>query len=423
MNVQSGNLSPASFPTFSLAERDRRWKVAREVMDQENVDVLLVAGDRNPGAPMSAPDTYLTNDRPGAWVVFPRQGEPTIFVWSAQVITAHVEGSRHNEGSWVDPENMRLGKTPAKLADFLRSQGHDNKTIGVVGIDPVGAYRESFFSSVMWDGIVAALPNAKFKSVWRNFSERMMQLGAEEIAALRLSSDAGERMCEAVMAITKPGVSEAEIYAAAMSACWQAGAHTAALILQTGKNNTAWGQPSWTFRAQAPRIIADGDIVMMETFPSYGMIEAQQQLCVAVGKIDPVCEKAAEVARRSYELGLEKLRPGNTFGDVCKAMAEPMRATEGGWWVTPHIHCMNPMGPMLGDRYYNMQYMQNSGRYPTMDYLPVIGGDMVLKPGMTFAFEPNCHIGHNRINIGGTVLVTENGAEELNHLANWMQRV
>jgi Xaa-Pro aminopeptidase len=84
---------------------------------------------------------------------------------------------------------------------------------------------------------------------------------------------------------------------------------------------------------------------------------------------------------------------------------------------------MNPMGPMLGDRYYNMKEMENSHLYPKLDYLPVIGPDVVLRKGMTFAFEPNCHIGHHRINIGGTVLVTENGAEELNNLANFMQRV
>jgi Xaa-Pro aminopeptidase len=423
MNLQTGNPSAVSFPAFSIAERDRRWQLARDVMDQEGVEVLLVAGDRTPGAPMSAPDTYLTNDRPGAWVVLPRHGDPTVFVWSAQVVAAHAEGARHGEASWVSPENMRLGKTPAKIADFFRSQGFDKKPVGVIGLEPVGAFRESFFSQVMWEGIVEALPNTKFKPVWRAFSERIVALGAEEVAALRVSADAGERMCQAVMDATRPGVNEAELYAIAMTSCWQAGAHSAALILQSGKNNTCWGQPSWTFRPQPPRTVEDGDIVMMELFPSYGMIETQQQICIAVGKVDPIYEKCADVARRSYEAGLEMTRPGRTFGDVCKAMMEPVRNVEGGWFLTPQIHCLNPMGPMMGDRYLNMHNMVNSNRYPKMDFLPASGGDMVLKPGMTFAFEPNCHIGHHRMNIGGTVLVTESGAEELNQLANYMQRV
>jgi Xaa-Pro aminopeptidase len=40
--------------------------------------------------------------------------------------------------------------------------------------------------------------------------------------------------------------------------------------------------------------------------------------------------------------------------------------------------------------------------------------DTVLQPGMVLAFEPNACIGSHRVNIGGTVIVTETGGEELN---------
>jgi Xaa-Pro aminopeptidase len=40
----------------------------------------------------------------------------------------------------------------------------------------------------------------------------------------------------------------------------------------------------------------------------------------------------------------------------------------------------------------------------------------VLEPGMVFAFEPNACIGNHRVNIGGTVIVTSTGCEELNHI-------
>jgi Xaa-Pro aminopeptidase len=42
--------------------------------------------------------------------------------------------------------------------------------------------------------------------------------------------------------------------------------------------------------------------------------------------------------------------------------------------------------------------------------------DAVLKPGMVLAFEPNACIGDHRVNIGGTVLITESGCEELNSI-------
>jgi len=40
----------------------------------------------------------------------------------------------------------------------------------------------------------------------------------------------------------------------------------------------------------------------------------------------------------------------------------------------------------------------------------------VLSPGMVLAFEPNACVGDHRVNIGGTVIVTETGCEELNDI-------
>ena len=39
-----------------------------------------------------------------------------------------------------------------------------------------------------------------------------------------------------------------------------------------------------------------------------------------------------------------------------------------------------------------------------------------VQPGMVFAFEPNACIGDHRVNIGGTVIVTATGCEELNYI-------
>ncbi len=39
---------------------------------------------------------------------------------------------------------------------------------------------------------------------------------------------------------------------------------------------------------------------------------------------------------------------------------------------------------------------------------------------MVFELEPNAQRGKHRVNIGGTVVVTESGVEELNHLATNM---
>ena len=40
----------------------------------------------------------------------------------------------------------------------------------------------------------------------------------------------------------------------------------------------------------------------------------------------------------------------------------------------------------------------------------------VIEPGMVFAFEPNACWESHRVNIGGTVVVTADGCEELNRI-------
>ena len=51
----------------------------------------------------------------------------------------------------------------------------------------------------------------------------------------------------------------------------------------------------------------------------------------------------------------------------------------------------------------------------------VRGADMPLKEGMVFAFEPNACKGKHRVNVGGTVIVSAQGAEELNKLPTFMR--
>ena len=412
------------YPGYSLAERDRRWQLARDLMDEQGLDALLIAGDTAQGlaAPIISPDTYVTNDRPGALVVFPRESAPVSMVWAAQVVAAHAQGELRGEGSWVPAENMYVGRSPERLSQVVKALGLEKARIGVVGIEPAGASLQSFLSQFAWQGIQQALPNATFKPVWRPFAELMLIKSAEEIAVLRQACNAGERMCEALMRVARPGVSEAELYSAAMAESFLAGANSSWIILQTGATNTCWGPPNWTFRPIRPRTVNDGDLILTELFPSYGMVEAQQQLAIAVGKVDPVVEKCAAVVRAAYEAGLEALRPGATFGDLADAMVKPIRDVNG-WFLTPQVHSLNPITVMVSMAAFGVENMVNSDRYPKIQIRPERDRDAVLKPGMTFAFETNCHLDHRRVNIGGTVLLTESGAEELNTLANHMQRV
>lgn len=122
--------------------------------------------------------------------------------------------------------------------------------------------------------------------------------------------------------------------AATTAECLRNAGFTAEVLFGSGRQFIGWGPAAWTYHAQPPRIIEEGDVVLAEVFAFYGMYETQHQPAKTVGKAHPEFERAAAVARACYEEGLRVLRPGRTFGEVVDIMEAPLLAS-GGWHVPP----------------------------------------------------------------------------------------
>lgn len=123
-------------------------------------------------------------------------------------------------------------------------------------------------------------------------------------------------------------------------------------------------------------------------------------------------ERAAGIARACYEAGLRALRLNVRFADVGKEMFRPVEEA-GGWVRGPQIHSLNPIAAICATP-SNMTQLTGDDRYPHVEDIGMIPGDMELEPGMTFAFEPSCGFGHHLVCVGGTVIVGENEAIKLN---------
>lgn len=135
-------------------------------------------------------------------------------------------------------------------------------------------------------------------------------------------------------------------------------------------------------------------------------------------------ERAAAVARKCYEAGLQQLRPGVRFGDVCKAMLKPVEDADG-WVRGPQIHSLNPLYVLCdfpGERFNNVPGMEH---YPhiRLQNVPSPFSDMRLQAGMSFALEPSCGFGRHLVTVGGTVIVGEDGPIELNPYTAELKRV
>lgn len=117
-------MTGTAVPTYSPAERARRWTLARTFMDREGLDAPLVFGEHEDAGP--APfsfDTWFTNDRPGTTVVFPRTRGPIALVPIPTFANDHLGSSRRGDAMWILPENIRVGRHSGGIADALDEHG------------------------------------------------------------------------------------------------------------------------------------------------------------------------------------------------------------------------------------------------------------------------------------------------------------
>ncbi|MEE9926027.1 M24 family peptidase [Brucella intermedia] len=413
----SENSSSSHFqdaPRLSLSERDRRWIIARKIMKLAGVDGLIVYGDRESSAPAPfSPDSYFTNDRLGSIVIFKGDEPPIVLAFAPMAVSDHMQARLRGDQQWLEPEQIYVGKNGAHLVSILNRIGLTGK-IGVIGLEP---YPPFYFDGAIpygiWSAVKEAFPKAEFKPVYREYFMLTAAHSQEELSLIRHAAGIGEKMCEAMRVATRPGVNESDIVAATTAECLRNAGFTAEILFGSGREFIGWGPAAWTYRAQPPRMIEEGDVVLAEVFAFYGMYETQHQPAITVGKAHPDFERAAAVARACYEEGLKALRPGRTFGEVVDIMEAPLLAS-GGWHVHPLIHSINPYGPIGFGSAPGPESLPEAAAYGSIGRLPTTWRDLPLQEGMSFAFETNCAFGRHLANLGGTVLVGKDGGIELN---------
>jgi Xaa-Pro dipeptidase len=408
------------WPGLSTKERDRRWRRVRELMKDEGVDCMVIFGLKDG----EQYDGYLTNDRTGGVTIFPLEGEMVQLYWHPQYMVGHLESSLRGEESWVS--DVRLGTTGAGVVEVLRERGYDRANIGVVGVAMFGVGQvEGYVPYSTWTYILTNLPHAKFHELSLAFAQLVSVKSDEEMRLVRRSAQIGELASETMMKVTRPGVSESEIYAAVMYDLFVNGAnglnaaYATPLLLHSGPDNPSWGPPIWLIRGQRPRTVQKGDVVQAEIFPRYGAMYTQVQMSIAIEPVDSLNKGCAAIARRSYEAGLRALRPGKPFGDVVEAMEEPLKQA-GAWHLTPLIHNLNPLN-WVSRMGFGMEKLPGIERYKWGGPMRDVRPDDLVQADTVWELEPNACLGKHRVNIGGTVFVTNQGVESLNELPTRMQ--
>jgi Xaa-Pro aminopeptidase len=396
-------------PILSLAERDRRWRRVRGLMRERGFDGLLVAGFRS----REMYETYISDDYNEGCVIFPLAGDPVVITWAnLRVMRARWSQERGTK-LWVD--DYRVGTSGTAVAEVLREKRLAESSLGVIGLrsqaptEIYGAIPANF-----WMELTAALPQARWEDISEEFSHLMLVKSDEELAQVRYAARAAEAACRVLVELTAPGIGEEVLFAEATKEMLRhgIGLRYPTIVMNSGPHTLSWGPPRWTTSGELPRILRRGDLLQMELMPLCGNQEVQVQMTVALDPLDHTNLKCEQVALASYDAGIKALKPGIAFADLLAAMEEPLKSA-GCWGYTPLVHSLGPH--FLAGR-TRVNWEEANLNVPFVGANAARQRQAVLEPGMVFALEPNACIGNHRVNIGGTVIVTSTGCEELNYI-------
>ena len=402
------------FPVLSLAERDRRWAALRAGMTSNAFDCLVIFGLKG----REHYEGYVANENIEGFAIFPRDSDPVLVSWHPKMVIRRRSPKLDPSRFWI--KDARIGNYGSILVEVLKERGLDRARVGVIGLEIGEAGSpEGIVPFTTWRNALDGLPQVRFSDATWWFREVMLVKSEEELSVLRHCGMLGERACQAMIDVVKPGATEFEVFRALQEQIHAGGAvmHDPFLIMTWGAQDIGWAEPAWAYYGGPPRVVEPGDLIMAELFPAYGGLETQQQMAVAVAPVAPIIAELGEVAARCYDAGVAALRSGRTFSDVWSAMVEPLKEIDG-WSLTPMIHSVAPLG-WVGGMGFNLDHMPAQLKSFRQAMQVEFGTrDLVLREGMSFAFEPNACKGQNRVNVGGTVVVTSGEPEELNTAPN-----
>ena len=220
-----------------------------------------------------------------------------------------------------------------------------------------------------------------------------------EIEKMRRSGRVVREVLDTVKAMVKPGVTTMDLERAAEKKIAELGATPAfkgyrdyPCVLCTSVNNEiVHGIPS------EKRKLADGDIVSIDCGVVLDGYYGDAAITVAVGeKITPTAQKLLQVTEASLARAIEKVRIGNTVGDVGAAVQEVVEAN--GFSVVRDF-----VGHGIGTRLHEDPQVPNFG---------TPGHGARLREGMVLAIEPMVNAGKPgaRVLADNWTAVTEDGS-------------
>jgi len=147
-------------------------------------------------------------------------------------------------------------------------------------------------------------------------------------------------------------------------------------------------------------VLKEGDIVDFDIgmrYPAKDGLYTDMSRTVSVGKISEDIKKLIQITKKSLELGIEQVRPGNKIKDISRAVQECVESQ--GFSVVKRL-----VGHGVGHEVHEEPMVPN--------FIEKKWGNIELKEGMTLAIEPMVNIGGSDIKTAkdGWTVITKDGS-------------
>jgi Xaa-Pro aminopeptidase len=378
-------------PTFTLQERDRRWRLVRSEMERANLDAVIALPNQGHWDQFGADGRYLTQIggfQTEFGVVFPREGE----------VTAIVRGP--NEVEWwglaqdwvtdIRPSRRSYGEPVIERLKELRAQ-----RVGIIGLQGLVRAPEGVVPWGTYEKIRAALPHAAFENATDLLQEVRSVKSTEEVSFIETASHIIGDAIEAMIRETERGIPESYLIGAMLNEITRKGGEPITMLLfGAGSSEVPWAQ-----RVVTSRPLKIGDLINTEVEAKYAGYIAQALQPVSLGAPAAEIEKMYDATKVIFDRMLKYLKPGVSFGDVVAFYQDEVKAAgyEPGDALM-HGRGLGEDAPMLWGA--AREFREAQGK---------------LKQGHVFILKPAAKKGEMKdsIRAGDTVVIEADGARRL----------
>ncbi len=379
---------------FSDAERDRRWRAARSAMAERGLSALIVWGSSGSFAHCNASMRWLADVSTEGYLLFPAEGEPTLFSFENGL-----------NPSWVTDWRGAVPEFARAVAVQIGELRLERSRLGLLSLS--GMYGElNGFPHTTYVRLSEALPHASLEDATDLVESLRRTKSAEEVRALEVGSEVIRRVFEAIRETAGPGVRDYEVRRAIMDTLFVGGSETGTMILYCqGKHAIHGGQSGVWYEPAYANPLVEGDVILLELDASCSGYKAQFNHAFTVGEVDEEWGRIFSCAERSFHAGLETIRPGVTVGELEDVMLG-MLEQDGFVWGNPAFHGLG------------LALEFPLGTYPRVNWTP--DRDEVIEEGMVLEFEPHpVSPSFTRgASVGCPVLVTADGGRLI---PNWYE--